>query len=72
MVDAACDCGVVGWVRNRRDGSVEALVQGTPEAVAGIVAWAQHGPLAAVVSDVAETEVPVDAALRDFLSLPTA
>ena len=28
MVDAAERCGVAGWVRNRRDGTVEAFVQG--------------------------------------------
>ncbi len=36
--------GVTGWVRNCADGSVEAVVQGTPPAVEGIVRWAQHGP----------------------------
>ena len=32
--------GVAGWVRNRTDGTVEALVEGTPEAVDAIVHWA--------------------------------
>jgi acylphosphatase len=35
---------VSGWVRNRRDGSVEALVCGTEGAIAAITAWARTGP----------------------------
>jgi acylphosphatase len=72
MVDAAQAANVAGWVRNCRDGSVEALVQGSPEAVSRIVGWARRGPSAAVVSDLTETEIPVDAAWRGFQSLPTA
>ena len=48
--------GVTGWVRNRRDGGVEALVQGTPEAVAAITDWARHGPPGALVTDLKESE----------------
>ena len=36
--------GLSGWVRNRRDGSVEALIYGRPEAVESITEWAWHGP----------------------------
>ncbi len=36
--------GVAGWVRNRSDGTVEALVQGRSDAVDSIVRWAHHGP----------------------------
>lgn len=36
--------GVAGWVRNRSDGSVEAVVQGEPAAVDAIVHWAHRGP----------------------------
>jgi len=46
--------GVTGWVRNRRDGTVEAVLQGDPVAVAGLVAWARRGPPAACVSEVRE------------------
>jgi acylphosphatase len=41
-----------GWVRNRSDGSVEAVVQGTPDAVEKIIAWSKHGPAAASVKEV--------------------
>jgi acylphosphatase len=48
--------GVTGWVRNRRDGSVEAMVQGNPEAIAAVVDWARHGPPGALVTDLEESE----------------
>jgi acylphosphatase len=46
-----------GWVRNRLDGSVEAMVAGTPAALEQITAWARRGPTAARVVDVAVSEV---------------
>ncbi|HET6493355.1 MAG TPA: acylphosphatase [Burkholderiales bacterium] len=56
MARKARELGITGWVRNRRDGSVEATVQGTPAAVEAIIAWAQRGPSSAVVSEVTITE----------------
>ena len=52
MVEAAERLGVTGWVRNRADGSVEAIVQGTPEAVDAVIAWARKGPRSAMVQSV--------------------
>ena len=48
--------GVAGWVRNRHDGSVEALLQGEQDAVDAVIAWARHGPRSARVTDVQVTE----------------
>jgi acylphosphatase len=48
--DEAERLGVTGWVRNCTDGSVEALVQGTPEAVEQLLAWARRGPPGARVT----------------------
>lgn len=44
--------GVAGWVRNRRDATVEAVVQGPGEAVEAIIAWAKRGPPDARVAGV--------------------
>jgi acylphosphatase len=48
--------GVNGWVRNCRDGSVEAVVDGAPGAIDAIIAWAHRGPPAARVSGVRVSE----------------
>jgi acylphosphatase len=44
--------GVSGWVRNRRDGSVEAMIEGADTAVAMLIDWAHRGPEQALVSAV--------------------
>ena len=46
---------VCGWVRNRRDGTVEVLAEGPEEKVMKLVAWCHHGPSAAKVSRANET-----------------
>ena len=48
------ELGVSGWVRNRSDGSVEAVFEGDEEAVANAVAWAHSGPANALVTEVRE------------------
>jgi len=55
-VRAALELGVTGWVRNRRDGSVEAVVQGPTEAVEALIAWARRGPEAAFVESLEVSE----------------
>lgn len=47
--------GVSGWVRNRADGSVEAVFEGSRSAVDQAVAWAWSGPERAVVTALTET-----------------
>ena len=53
---AAEALGLRGWVRNRSDGSVEALIEGLPDAVERLTAWAHEGPPAARVERVVATE----------------
>ena len=48
--------GVAGWVCNRRDGTVEAIVHGAPGAVERITEWARRGPADAEVSSVEVSE----------------
>lgn len=50
--DEASARGVAGWVRNRPDGRVEAVFEGSPEAVDAMVAWCRSGPRWATVSEV--------------------
>ena len=65
--------GLSGWVRNRIDGTVEALVAGDQHAVEAIIAWSQCGPTSAQVSqvDVSDAGV-VQLKPGDFAVLPTA
>lgn len=50
--------GLVGWVRNRRDGSVETLICGDPEAVESLTEWAWTGPPGARVERVLVSNEP--------------
>ena len=43
---------VSGWVRNRADGTVEAVLEGSQEAVESMVEWCRRGPPGAIVADV--------------------
>ncbi len=52
MCEAALECGARGWVRNRRDGRVEAVLDGPAEAIESMLRWAQHGPRLARVDEV--------------------
>jgi len=61
--------GVTGWVRNRHDGSVEAVVQGPPEAVDALMNWVHRGPPLAMVLRVDVS--PADGVFSQFDRAPT-
>jgi acylphosphatase len=68
--------GLEGWVRNRRDGSVEALFAGPPDVVSGMIALCRRGPSSARVDAVEEEPANADAlrlrqAGERFSVLPT-
>jgi len=63
--------GLRGWVRNRLDGSVEALVSGAPDAVSAMVEASRNGPSGARVAEVAVTPAEDDGG-DGFVALPTA
>ncbi|HEX9686635.1 MAG TPA: acylphosphatase [Burkholderiales bacterium] len=65
----ARELGLAGWVRNCRDGSVEAVIQGSAEAVETMIAWARRGPASAVVAGVQVTDATGDYA--GFETRPT-
>jgi acylphosphatase len=72
--DQAIAQGVAGWVRNRRDGSVEAVLQGEAAAVEAVLAWARRGPPAAHVDHVEAqaAQGELDRHYAGFEWLPTA
>lgn len=56
MCREAAKLGVSGWVRNRRDGSLEAMLQGEAAQVEALAAWAKRGPPAAQVESMEISE----------------
>jgi acylphosphatase len=64
--------GVTGWVRNRMDGSVEVMLQGSPAQLAAVCAWLGEGMSAALVDELEVTEAPPPFARFDnFERFPT-
>lgn len=67
----ARELGLLGWVRNRRDGSVEAVFKGDDDKVVRMLEDCRRGPRSAVVSEVVATAAP-DENWPDFSVRPTA
>lgn len=61
--EKARDFGLTGWVKNKADGSVEAVFEGAPEKVEAIIKWCRQGPSGAQVTDV--TVSPEEATSSD-------
>jgi acylphosphatase len=62
----AAGMGIVGWVRNRFDGTVEVWAQGPDDAVTEFAEFLERGPRPARVSSLVITEVEPDPTLRGF------
>ena len=71
LEDEARKRGLAGWVRNRRDGTVEAVFAGSAGDVAEVVAACRRGPLGSEPKDVAVSDYE-GPALSRFTILPTA
>jgi acylphosphatase len=71
MVQQAGKLALRGWVRNRRDGTVEAVIQGPVEPVQELVEWARHGPAGARVDGI-EVKDEHAGDLGPFATRPTA
>jgi len=69
-VDEARIRRLTGWVRNRNDGSVEALFAGPPDKVDDMLKACRLGPPSAEVTDIVVEPVP-DPLLHDFDQRPT-
>jgi acylphosphatase len=63
--------GLAGWVRNRRDGSVEAVFKGGEDAVVRMLDGCWRGPRGAKVDNVVATVI-ADEGWTEFSVLPTA
>lgn len=71
MTEEATRLGLQGWVRNRKDGSVEALAQGPASAVQALIDWAHQGPRLARVDGVQVTAVEDGERYSGFLQRET-
>ena len=72
-VQQARALGLTGWVRNRMDESVEALLQGPPQRVDRMCEWMQNEVPAALVERIEVAPVaPPFPRFDDFQQLPTA
>jgi acylphosphatase len=58
--------GLTGWVRNRGDGTVEAIVEGAPDALENFIRWCHRGPPSAHVSLVERAEGEPSGEFRTF------
>ncbi|MBW0005368.1 MAG: acylphosphatase [Hyphomicrobiales bacterium] len=67
----ALSLSLCGWVRNRRDGSVEAVFSGDAASIDRMLAACRSGPRLAMVEEVSVTERAADGELREFDVLPT-
>ena len=62
----AREIGVTGWVRNRSDGTVEVIAEGTQQQLEGLLQFLKTGPVSAIVSQVQTDWLPATDEFADF------
>lgn len=72
MQTKARELRLTGWVRNLRNGSVQAVVQGSSAQVASMLRWCRSGPPLARVVHVAQRAQPPEPGWQDFIWRDTA
>ena len=70
-IDTGLRLGLTGWVRNRRDGAVEALIVGEEDAVGRMIEACRRGPSLARVDEIDVEPVDLDILPAGFTQLPT-
>jgi len=70
-VSVARKLGLKGWVRNRRDGSVEIVAEGEKEKLIELLEWCKRGPEGAVVERVDHEWEKPTFELKDFVATET-
>ena len=70
-MDTGRRLGLTGWVRNRRDGAVEALIVGNETAVGQMIEACRRGPALARVDEIDVDPVNLDILPDGFTQLPT-
>ncbi|MCX7982404.1 MAG: acylphosphatase [Syntrophales bacterium] len=58
--------GIKGWVRNTKDGKVEAVFEGEEEKLEEMLTWCRRGPSLARVTEVEVKEEPFSGTFDDF------
>jgi acylphosphatase len=71
LVTTAINLGLSGWVRNRLDGSVEALIAGEPNDIEDCIRACSRGPRFAAVDNI-EQRVAESLEMPGFIVRPTA
>lgn len=62
----AIELGLKGWVKNRFDGSVEVVAEGSRDKVEKLIQWCHHGPPAARVTRVHEIKEDFSGEFNSF------
>jgi acylphosphatase len=71
MMETACRLGIGGWVLNRGDGTVEAVIVGNTRALAAMIDWVSRGPTGAQVDLVMLEQIEQTPIFNEFSLRPT-